>query len=135
MSVFYPMALMAIFTILYSPLLVIGRFRSVRLGDVAPGYYKTMDGHEPPEYVKKPTRHWSNLYEVPVLFYAVCLAILVKGQEDDLFIYMAWTFLGLRLLQALIHTTYNNVYHRLLVFGGGLATVLAMWIRLLLMNL
>ncbi|WP_417316947.1 MAPEG family protein [Emcibacter sp.] len=135
MSVFYPMALMAIFTVLYSPILVIGRFKSVRLGDVPSYYYKTLDGAEPPEYVKKPTRHWSNLYEVPVLFYAVCLAILVKGQEDNIFAYMAWGFLGLRLLQAFIHSTYNNVYHRLCVFGTGLAVVLAMWIRLLLMNL
>ena len=135
MSVLYPMALMAIFTILYSPFLVIGRFRSVRLGDVAPHYYKTLDGDNPPDYVKKPTRHWSNLYEVPVLFYAVCLAILVRGQEDNLFIYMAWAFLCLRLLQALIHTTYNNVYHRLITFASGMAVVLAMWIRLLLMNL
>ena len=82
--------------------------------------------------MQKVTRQWANLYEVPVLFYAVCAAILALGLEDLVFVYMAYIFFALRLVQALIHTTYNHVYHRLLIFFCGMITVLAMWVRLLL---
>lgn len=132
MSVIYPMGLLAIFTLLYSSVLITGRARAVKSGDIKRSYFKAYDNDTPPDYMQKPTRQWSNLFEVPVLFYGVCAAILALGLSDQILVYMAWLFLGFRLLQAFIHTTYNNVYHRLLIFSCGLVTLLAMWIRLLL---
>lgn len=133
MSVIYPMGLLAIFTLLYSTVLISGRIKAVKAGDLRPGYFKEHNNGTPPGYVQKPTRQWANLYEVPVLFYAAGAAILALGLDDAVFVYMAYVFVGLRLVQAGIHTTYNNVTHRLFVFACGLIMVLALWIRLLLM--
>jgi len=133
MSIIYPMGYLAIFTLLYSVIMITGRKRAVTSGDLKASYFKEYNNDTPPGYMQKATRQWSNLYEVPVLFYAVCAAILALQKDDMVFIYLAYIFFGLRLVQAFIHTTYNNVYHRLLIFTCGLVTVLAMWIRLLLM--
>ncbi len=133
MSVIYPMGLLAIFTLLYSSLIITSRLKAVKEGDVKPSYFREFLNDTPPTYVQKITRQWSNLYEVPVLFYAVCVAILALKIEDTVFVYMAYIFFALRLVQAFIHTTYNKVYHRLLIFFCGMVTVLAMWVRLLLM--
>ena len=133
MSIIYPMGLLAIFTLLYSSVLITGRKKAVASGALKPSYFKEYNNDTPPSYVQKATRQWSNLYEVPVLFYAVCAAILALRLDDMIFTYMAYSFFGLRLVQSLIHTTYNNVYHRLLIFACGMVTVLAMWVRLLLM--
>ncbi|MCK5424433.1 MAG: MAPEG family protein [Emcibacter sp.] len=133
MSIIYPMGLLAIFTLLYSCVLIIGRKKAVKEGDVKASYFKEYNNDTPPSYVQKATRQWANLYEVPVLFYAVCIAILALKLDDIIFIYMGYIFFSLRLVQAFIHTTYNNIYHRLLIFFCGLVTVLSMWIRLLLM--
>ncbi|NOZ43028.1 MAG: hypothetical protein GXP02_07700 [Alphaproteobacteria bacterium] len=133
MSVIYPMGLLAIFTLLYSTVLITGRQKAVKSGDIDPGYFAEHNNGTPPSYVQKATRHWSNLYEVPVLFYAVCAAILALGLDDIVFTWLAYSFLIFRLVHSFIHTTYNNIYHRFLIFACGLAVVLAMWIRLLLL--
>ncbi len=133
MSVLYPMGLLAIFTMLYSAIMITSRKKAVASGDLKASYFKEYNNDTPPSYMQKATRQWSNLYEVPVLFYAVCITLLALKIEDPVFVYMAYIFFGLRLVQAFIHTTYNNVYHRLLIFACGLVTVLSMWIRLLLM--
>lgn len=132
MSVIFPMGLLAIFTLLYSSIMITSRRKAINSGDIKPSYFKEYNNDTPPAYMQKATRHWANLYEVPVLFYAVCAAILALGLDDIIFVYLAYSFLGFRFLQAFIHTTYNNIYHRLLIFSCGLAIVLAMWIRLLL---
>ena len=133
MSIIYPMGLLAIFTLLYSVVLVTGRTKAMKTGDVKVSYFKEYNNDTPPSYVQKATRQWSNLYEVPVLFYAVCAAILALNIHDVIFIYMGYVFVSLRLVQAFIHTTYNHIMHRFLIFACGLVTVLAMWVRLLLM--
>ncbi len=133
MSVIYPMGLLAIFTLLYSTVLLSGRMKAVRKGDVRFSYFREYTSQTPPGYMQKATRQWANLYEVPVLFYAACAAILILKLDDLVFVYLAYVFFGLRLVQALIHTTYNNVLHRLMIFAAGMITVLAMWLRLLLM--
>ncbi|MCF8473274.1 MAG: MAPEG family protein [Emcibacter sp.] len=132
MSVIYPMGLLAIFTLLYSYVMITGRKRAVKSGELKASYFKEYNNDNPPSYVQKATRQWANLYEVPVLFYAVCAAILALRLDDMIFTYMAYSFFGLRVIQAYIHTTYNDVYHRLTIFACGLVIILAMWIRLLL---
>ncbi len=133
MSIIYPMGLLAIFTLLYSSILITGRKKAVQEGDVKASYFKEHNNGTPPSYMQKATRQWANLYEVPVLFYAVCITILALKLDDMIFVYMGYIFFSLRLVQAFIHTTYNHIYHRLLIFFCGMVTVLAMWVRLLLM--
>lgn len=131
MSIVYPMGLMAIFTLLYSCFLIRTRIKALKAGDVKRTFFRTYDNDTPPDYVQKPTRHWANLFEVPVLFYAVCAAILATGLEDSVFIYLAYGFFGLRLIHAYVHTTYNKVIHRVGVFFFGMVTVFTMWVRLM----
>ena len=132
MSIIYPMGLLAIFTLLYSYVLITGRQKAVKSGDINPGFFKAHTNGTPPDYMQQASRHWANLYEVPVLFYAACAAILALRLDDAIFVYMGYSFLGFRIIHSYIHTTYNNVYHRLLIFACGLVIVLAMWVRLLL---
>lgn len=132
MSIVYPMGLLAIFTLLYASVLITGRKKAVKEGDIKASYFKEYNNDTPPSYVQKATRQWANLYEAPVLFYAACAVILALKMDDLVFVYMGYIFFGLRLVQAFIHTTYNNIYHRLLIFFCGIVTVLAMWVRILL---
>lgn len=132
MNIVFPMGLLAIFTLLYFVIMLTGRTKAMKNGDVKISYFKEYNNDTPPSYVQKATRQWSNLYEVPVLFYAVCAAILALNIDDVVLIYMGYVFLCFRIIQAVIHTTYNHIMHRFLMFACGLITVLSMWIRLLL---
>lgn len=70
-----------------------------------------------------------NLFEAPVLFYALCLAIELAGVTDTFFLGLAWFFVGTRVIHSLIHCTYNTVFHRFSVFIVGVLTLTVMTIR------
>jgi hypothetical protein len=105
------------------------RARAMRDGTVAPDYFRVLRG-DAPEAMVAAARCYGNLLELPILFYGVCLALLALGLTDYLYLVLAWVFVGLRVVQALIHLTFNDPRARGLVFVLGLAVVVAMWVRL-----
>lgn len=128
MSVIFPVFAMALLTFLVSPLLLRTRFRSVRNGFVQVEYYEVFQGGTPPADVLQTTRHWSNLYEAPVLFYVVCLLILAAGIESALLGALAWVYVIFRVLHSFVHLTYNRVLHRMILFLASQAVLIVMWI-------
>lgn len=72
--------------------------------------------------------NFRNLFEVPVLFYAL-IATSTSLQHTPLWlVFGAWVFVGSRYLHSYIHCTYNRVMHRFPVFGLGLLLILALWV-------
>jgi hypothetical protein len=92
-----------------------------------------MTGDTPPAYVQKFGRNFENLLEMPVLFYALgALAIVLKINDANL-VSQAWLFVLLRLAHTVIHITYNNSLHRLVIFALSMLTLLSMWIHLFIL--
>jgi hypothetical protein len=73
--------------------------------------------------------NYRNLFEMPVLFYAVCILLVVLNQADGTYATLAWLFVALRYAHSAIHCSYNNVNHRFLAFAGSCVVVWAMWAR------
>ena len=69
-----------------------------------------------------------NLLELPVLFYAACLALYVTGTVATLPLALAWTYVGLRAAHSLVHLTTNTVMVRLTFFALSNAVLIALWI-------
>lgn len=78
-----------------------------------------------PDEVAASSHNLRNLFEVPVIFYAVCLYLMMVGQVDEMHVYCAWIFLGFRVLHSLIHCSYNSVIHRFAVY---IVSCLALWV-------
>lgn len=74
--------------------------------------------------------NYSNLFELPVLFYTAILLTLILMVQDGILVILAWSFVGSRCLHSLIHVTYNQVMHRFLVFVFSSFVLLAFWVRL-----
>ena len=68
-----------------------------------------------------------NLFEIPVLFFAICLALYVTGFVTPMQVSLAWGFALLRCVHSLVHTTYNRVTHRFLAYAVSTLFVFAMW--------
>ena len=68
-----------------------------------------------------------NLFEIPVLFFAICLALYVTGFVTQMQLSLAWGFVMLRAVHSLVHTTYNRVMHRFLAYAVSTIFVFAMW--------
>ena len=78
-----------------------------------------------PGDVSTGSNNLKNLFELPVIFYAVCLYLTVLLKVDDIYLNCAWTFLIFRALHSLIHCTYNKVMHRFMAY---LVSSLALWV-------
>ncbi len=78
-----------------------------------------------PATINAPANNLRNLTEVPVVFYAVCLYLMVAGQVDAFYLNCAWAFLGLRVLHSLVQCSYNRVMHRFAVYS--LSTIIV-WV-------
>jgi hypothetical protein len=106
------------------------RLRAAFAGRVRAEDFKLGESSGVPPDVSLPNRNYMNLLELPTLFYAVCLALLVLGKVASIDYTLAWVYVGLRGMHSLIHLTYNHVIHRLLVFASSNVVLSVLWLRL-----
>ena len=71
--------------------------------------------------------NYKNLFEMPVLFYALCAVLLASGLVTPDWVWAAWAYVGLRVLHSLIQCSYNQVLHRFIVFFVSSVLLLGMW--------
>ena len=129
-QILYPMAALATLTLLVTLLVGITRFRAggrrlITVDDLKFGESARVPGH-----VSIPNRNLMNLLELPVLFYVACLTLYVTKTADQAALWIAWSYVALRLIHSAIHLTYNNVYHRLSVYAVSNAVLVTLWIVL-----
>jgi len=77
------------------------------------------------------SNNFNNLFELPVLFYALVFVILHLALVDNLHVWLAWIFVVFRILHSLVHCTYNNVLHRFLLWLVSSLALLVMLVRVL----
>ena len=71
---------------------------------------------------------FSNQFELPVLFFVLTILAVITRHADLIFVLMAWVFVALRIFQALVHVTSNNVRMRGSIYGAGALVLVIMWI-------
>jgi len=77
-----------------------------------------------PGTVSLASHNLKNLFELPVIFYAVCLYLFVSNLVDAIYLAAAWWFFAFRLVHSLIHCSYNKVEHR---FAAYILAAIALW--------
>jgi hypothetical protein len=106
------------------------RIRAARAGVLSAEDFKLGESPRVPPDVSIPNRNYMNLLELPTLFYAACLALLLLGRVSPTDYAIAWSYVGLRATHSLIHLSYNHVVHRLVVFALSNLVLGVLWIRL-----
>ena len=110
-------------------LMVVVRNTAVFRGLASVGYYRGYTGTAPPEWIERPARAFMNLLEVPVLFYLVCVLMLVTQRFDATQVTLAWTFVAIRVAHAAIHITWNDVRVRFAAYLAGCLVLAVLWFR------
>lgn len=115
---------------------VLARLAYLRVGalgrrEIDIGYYKTYSRGEEPDRIRVVTRHFINLFEVPVLFYVVVLMIYVTKQTTYALVAMAWLYVALRYAHSFVHLTTNRVLLRFRLYFASGVVLLALWTTLL----
>ncbi|WP_017317365.1 MAPEG family protein [Mastigocladopsis repens] len=56
-----------------------------------------------PPNVSNPSDNLKNLFEIPVLFYALVLYLFITKQVDTVYVNAAWVFVVFRVLHSAVH--------------------------------
>jgi hypothetical protein len=123
--IFLPVLVIVALTLVAFVRLAAGRIAAMKDGQ-DPAYYRAHIGSEP-ESAAAGARHWANLFELPTLFYAGCLSAFVLGGVTGWTLAFAWGYAAARVVQSLVHMTYNDVRQRALAFLAGVVCVFALW--------
>ncbi|MFC3712655.1 MAPEG family protein [Sphingoaurantiacus capsulatus] len=85
-----------------------------------------------PSDARRVADNYNHLWEAPTLFYAMAFYIVVIGHADQLHVWCAWAYLGLRVLHSLVQATFNKVALRFLLFTLSWVALGVMIVRELL---
>jgi len=77
-----------------------------------------------PPNVSNPSDKLKNLFEIPVLFYALVLYLFITKQVDTVYVNAAWVFVVFRALHSAVHCTFNLIMLRFYLY---LFSTLAVW--------
>ena len=79
--------------------------------------------------MSNPSDNLKNLFELPVLFYALALYLFATAQVDAVYVFAGWMFVGFRTLHSAIHCTFNIVMLRFWLYVISSAALWFMVIR------
>lgn len=125
-AIFSPFFAMVVLTLLVWVYLYIRRIsfitrRKIRSQDLAvPGVLAKIS----PPTVSNPSDNFKNLFEIPVIFYALVLYLFVTKQVDIVYVSAAWIFVVFRALHSVVHCTFNLIMLRFYLY---LFSTLAVW--------
>ena len=78
-----------------------------------------------PPAVSNPSDNLKNLFEIPVIFYALAFYLFATKQVDTVYVAAAWVFVAFRVLHSAVHCTFNLVMLRFYLY---LFAALAVWL-------
>lgn len=120
-SMMTPLLAMVVWTLVMWVWLYALRIPAMRAAKIDARKIKGRETHgalaDIPPHVHWPADNFTNLFEQPVLFYAICVYSHLVGVGDDLNIGLAWGYVALRVVHSVIQSTTNFVPARFLVFN------------------
>ena len=82
-----------------------------------------------PPFVSNPSDNFKNLFEIPVIFYALVLYLFVTKQVDTVYVSAAWIFVIFRAFHSIVHCTFNLIMLRFYLYLFSTLTVWFIVIR------
>lgn len=127
-AIFWPVVAQALLTVAIYILVSVRRVRAVRTGKANASDFRIP--HIEPEPSATAARNLANQFELPVLFYVVCISLYVTGGATQAAVALAWAFVVARIVHALVHVTTNRLRHRRPLFISGVFINAAQWLML-----
>ena len=134
-EIFIPMYYMVLLTLSVFLLSTLLRFKNILVDKSHTGseLMKIPLPSSAAEITKQADRNLANLFEFPILFYAICIVLYISGKVDDYFLLLGFWFVGLRVAHSVYHIFINGFIGdmpiRALLWLPSLAIVIWMWIR------
>ena len=128
MNIYYPLFTMVLLTLLVALRLLYFNTCAVLSGEVHIKHFKLFDDGIPPK-LKAVAQHYKNMFEMPVLFYLLCVLLIINDNATALDIQLAWGFVIFRILHSLIRIPNAKVHPRFGSFIGSYIMLVGGWIN------
>jgi hypothetical protein len=125
-AIFWPMLAQVLLVYLVYGVMARRRYGAIRSGEARVGQYKVRTT-EPASSVTV-ANNLINQFELPVLFYVLCLTLHVTNGVNYLTLALMWIFVISRYAHAWVHLTSNNLRLRSRAFYVGAVILLLAWI-------
>ena len=129
-AIFGPFFATMLLTLVVWVYMYVRRIRFVTKNDVSPKDLAVPGAlaQLSPAAVSNPSDNLKNLFEIPVLFYALTLYLFVTGQLDAFYVNLGWVFVVFRTLHSVVHCTFNLVMLRFYLY---LIATLVVWVMVI----
>jgi hypothetical protein len=130
-SILWPMLAQIGWTFVLYVWLTIARSRAVARGEVK--YAAFALSRTEPADVARITRNLANQFELPVIFYAVVVLLVVIGRVSLIDVLAAWVFVAGRVIHTLVQTLTDDVPLRGRVFMINFAALVVPVVHVLML--
>ena len=84
-----------------------------------------LDGKAPDE-AQWPSHNYNHLMEQPTVFYAIALTLALMGMGSGINYWLAWGYVGLRIVHSIVQSTINIVPIRFTIFALASACLIGL---------
>ena len=123
----FPIVAMVAITAVVWVRLYVQRIREMRHRGISPGQLATSRQAASTLQDTTAADNFRNLFEVPVLFYVLCLTLYATHRGGVVLLGGCWLFVALRAAHSAIQCTYNKVMHRFYVYFVSTVLLFALW--------
>ena len=123
--IFWPVLMQILLILLMYMLLGYRKAKAVKTGHVHLQATALDNKAWPPEVVKV-SNNIDNQFEIPMVFFVLCLLFFGIGQVDLLVLSLAWAYVISRYAHAYVHIGSNYVPLRMRIFAFGCLVLLTM---------
>ncbi|MEL6569599.1 MAG: MAPEG family protein [Pseudomonadota bacterium] len=82
-----------------------------------------------PASVRAAADNYNHLHEQPTIFYAIMGFAALTGGADSIALYLAWAYVGLRIVHSLVQVVIGNVTMRFAVFSLASFALIALVVK------
>ena len=100
--------------------------KAVKSRDVKFGYFKVYRGNVP-DYLLAARHHYKNMFELPLIFYVICILVYISDNLDSFDLWLAWGFVITKYVHSIIRMTTNYVPHRGIIFSISFLIVIVQY--------
>ena len=128
MTIVHPLIGMVVLTLLVAIRLLYFAINSTVTGKVHIKQFRIYDG-EFPTVFQSVRQHYKNMFEIPILFYILCILLIINNNYTQFDVIVAWGFVLFRVLHSLARIPNRDVNLRFSFFAGSFIMLVIGWIN------
>ena len=103
--------------------------KAIKTREVKYRWFRAYKGSAP-EYMLVARHHYKNFFEIPILFYVLCIVLYVFDDVSSIDIWIAWLFVIFKVVHSYVRMTSNHVPFRAYAYYGCAIVLFCGWVNL-----